>query len=97
MANQPASNSTEWDRDTQKFATLVWISFLTACVMSLLFFATVDPRDLLSISHFALPESREFGYALGFFFFWAGCLVSGWLSLRLTRRQRQWPKKIIED
>ena len=59
----------DWSRDTQKRALLVWISFLTAAVMSVVFFAFVDPLVLVDAVNVDGVDSRELGYALGFFFF----------------------------
>lgn len=77
-----------WPRETQKRAVLVWISFLVAAVMSLVFFGVFDPERLLEAAALELGEGRETGYALIFFFFWSGTAIAGWLTLRLTRRQR---------
>ncbi len=84
----------DWSRDTQKRALLVWISFLTAAVMSVVFFAFVDPLVLVDAVNIDGIDSRELGYGMGFFFFWAGTLVCGWLCLRLARRKRQGPRPI---
>ena len=49
----------------------LWISFLSACVATLLFFACFDPATLAIDSE--LPRwlaDRRSGYAIGFFFFW---------------------------
>lgn len=83
--------SHEWTRDTQKFAVLTWISFLTACVFSMLFFAFVDPLVLVDALNVAAIESRNAGYAMGFFFFWANGWIAGWYTLRLVRRKRKGP------
>ncbi|MEL7310320.1 MAG: hypothetical protein AAFN07_02305 [Pseudomonadota bacterium] len=80
--------ATRWPRDWQKRAVLVWISFLIAAVMSLVFFGLVDPVDLLQTSAIDFGDGRERGYALLFFFFWGGTATSAWLALRLTRRPR---------
>lgn len=86
LARGPGAKA--WPRETQKRAVLVWISFLVAAVMSLLFFGVFDPERLLETAALELGEGRETGYALMFFFFWSGAAVAGWLTLRLTRRQR---------
>ncbi len=31
------------------------------------------------------------GYAIGFFFLWANCWISGWIAMRLCRRKRTGP------
>ena len=94
MATNDDETTTEWTRDTQKRALLVWISFLVAGAMGVVFFAFIDP--IIVVDAVALPgvESREAGYAMGFFFFWAGCALCGWLCLRLARRKRNWPQPV---
>ena len=87
-----ADGQVEWSRDTQKIAVLSWISFLSAAAFTMLFFAFVDP--LLLIDSIGLPfDSRNAGYALGFFVFWVYAWASGWLVLRLVRRKRNWPRR----
>ena len=84
----------DWSRDTQKRALLVWISFLTAAAMSVVFFAFVDPLVLVDAINIDGIDAREHGYGIGFFFFWAGTAACGWLCLRLSRRKRQRPRPI---
>ncbi|MEL6868267.1 MAG: hypothetical protein AAFO81_00565 [Pseudomonadota bacterium] len=86
--------TSEWPRDTQKRALLVWLSFLNATVMSLVFFAFVDPLLIVDEMNITALQGREMGYALVFFFFWAGSASSAWLCLRLARRKRQGPKPV---
>jgi hypothetical protein len=81
----------EWTRDTQKLAVLSWISFLTACIFTMLFFAFVDPLVLVDALNVDAIESRNAGYAIGFFFFWANGWIAGWYTLRLVRRKRRGP------
>ena len=83
----------DWDRDTQKIAVLSWISFLSACGFSVLLFAFVEPLVIVDAINIQAIESREAGYAIGFFFLWAEAWVSGWFVLRLVRRKRNWPRK----
>jgi len=81
----------DWSRDTQKLAVLTWISFLTASAFTMLFFAYVDPLTIVDAVGVAALESRNAGYAIGFFFLWTNCWISGWLTLRLVRRKRTGP------
>ena len=87
--------SPDWPRDTVKLAVLSWISFLTACVFSVLFFAYVDPLLLVDAINVEAIESRNSGYAIGFFFFWANGWIAGWYTLRLVRRKRRGPGAIV--
>ena len=73
-------------------AIVLWPSFLTACLASLLFFAAVDP-DQLRDSGPRIFEGldREAGYALGLFFFWAISTCASALSVYLLRTQHDEP------
>jgi hypothetical protein len=81
----------DWSRDTQKLAVLTWISFLTASAFTMLFFAFIDPLTIIDAINVEFIESRNAGYAIGFFFLWVNCWISGWLSMRLCRRKRAGP------
>jgi hypothetical protein len=81
----------DWSRDTQKLAVLTWISFLTASAFTMLFFAFIDPLVIVDAINVEGIESANAGYAIGFFFLWANCWISGWLAMRLCRRKRTGP------
>lgn len=81
----------EWSRDTQKFAVLSWISFLTAAIFSVLLFAFIDPLVIVDALNVAAIESRNAGYAIGFFFLWANAWIACWYTVRLIRRKRLGP------
>ena len=81
----------DWSRDTQKLAVLSWISFLTASAFTMLFFAFIDPLVIVDAVNVEFIESRNAGYAIGFFFLWANCWIAGWFSMRLCRRKRTGP------
>lgn len=81
----------EWSRDTQKYAVLTWISFLTAAFFSMLLFAFIDPLVIVDSINVAAIESRNAGYAIGFFFLWVNAWLACWLTVRLIRRKRRGP------
>jgi len=81
----------DWSRETQKLAVLSWISFLTASAFTMLFFAFIDPLVIVDAINVEWIESSNAGYAIGFFFLWANCWISAWLSMRLCRRKRTGP------
>jgi len=81
----------EWSRDTQKYAVLTWISFLTSAAFSVLLFAFMDPLAIVDALNVAAIESRNAGYALGFFFLWANAWIACWYTVRLIRRKRRGP------
>ncbi len=55
----------------RRMGIVLWVSFFTAAVQSMVFFALFDPAYLGQLSSFATDISRWQGYALGFVFFWA--------------------------
>ena len=60
---------------------VLWPSFLTAGVATMVFFANIDPLTLRSQT---LPDwaiSRQAGYTIGFFMFWG---VTAWSSVLTT-------------
>ena len=57
--------------------------------MSALFFAFIDPLELQQISFPAHVISRELGYSLGFFMFWAGTLCACGVTALLLRPARE--------
>lgn len=64
---------------------VLWPSFLTAGVATMVFFANIDPETLRSQT---LPDwqiSRQAGYTIGFFMFWAVTAASSLLSVFLFR------------
>jgi Na+-driven multidrug efflux pump len=81
----------KWSRNKQAVATVIWISFLTAAVATMLFFALFDPIELLAAFDPDLDIDRQAGYAAGFFFFWiiaAGCsAVTAWLVRTAPKRK----------
>ncbi len=73
----------------QRWGAILWPAFLLAGVATMVFFAFVDPEDLASISFPGRELSRELGYSLGFFMFWALTTASSaltWLLLRPASR-----------
>lgn len=54
----------------QRAGAIIWPSFFTACVMTTVFFALIDPVELKEISALKVEVSREAGYTIGFFMFW---------------------------
>jgi hypothetical protein len=53
----------------QQIVSVMWPSFLTASLATILFFTVFDPQELGAIGGF--PElTRTGGYTLGFFSFW---------------------------
>lgn len=53
----------------QRIVSILWPSFLTAGVATILFFTAFDPRLIVAISGYG-EISRLGGYTIGFFIFW---------------------------
>ena len=62
---------------------VVWPAFLTAAVATMIFFANIDPATLRAQTVPNLAISREAGYAIGFFMFWAIGIASSATTLML--------------
>jgi hypothetical protein len=73
----------KWSRNTQAVATVVWISFLSAAIATMLFFALFDPVELMDA--FDIDIGRQSGYAIGFFFFWIMSALSSGVTAWLVR------------
>jgi hypothetical protein len=54
---------------TQRIIAILWPSFLTAGVATILFFTAFDPEVILAVSGYG-EVSRLGGYTIGFFLFW---------------------------
>ncbi|WP_312236326.1 hypothetical protein [Stenotrophomonas sp.] len=73
----------------QHCGAILWPSFVAAGLASMVFFAFVDPLRLRDISFPQHAISRELGYTLGFFMFWAVTAAASsvtWYLLRPLRR-----------
>ena len=95
MSTEDGTNVDGWTRDTQKIAVLSWISFLSASVFTMVLFAFIDPLMIVDSINISFIESSNAGYAIGFVFLWVHSWVSGWLVLRLVRRKRAGPRRIL--
>jgi hypothetical protein len=72
-----------WSAKAQVVAAVLWPSFLSACMATMLFFAFIDP-ELLG-HQTTLEINRMTGYGIGFFFFWFIAAVSSAVSVYLLR------------
>jgi hypothetical protein len=73
----------------QKLGAILWPSFFSACVGTAVFFAFVDPLALRDITFPDVEMSREAGYTIAFFLFWAataGASLFTWILLRPASR-----------
>lgn len=65
-------------------AWILWPSFLAACVGELLFFAVVDPEEMVLVWR-NITLSRTAIYSVGFFFFWVLAALSSGITWLLAR------------
>lgn len=68
---------------------MLWVSFLTAAVATMVFFAAVDPEVLSGNNTLGWHISRDAGYALGFFGLWLLTASTGALVVILVRTEHQ--------
>ena len=85
MVSEEYRGTKQWSRDKQAVFTVVWISFLTAAIGTMMFFALFDPVDLSGIFDADLDIGRDAGYAAGFFFFWILCALCSGITAFLVR------------
>jgi hypothetical protein len=73
----------------QKLGAILWPSFFSAGVATMVCFAIFDPVDLFSLVFPEHSVGRELGYTLGFFLFWMATMSSSlftWYLLRPASR-----------
>ena len=85
MISEEYRGAKQWSRDKQAVFTVVWISFLSAAIGTMVFFALFDPVDLSGIIDAELDIGRDAGYAAGFFFFWILCALCSSVTAYLVR------------
>jgi hypothetical protein len=76
---------------SQRLGALLWPSFFVAGVVTMVFFAFIDPIALRDITFPSLKVDRELGYTLGFFLIWLATASSSlftWILLRPSREVR---------
>jgi hypothetical protein len=68
----------------QRFIAILWPSFLTSGIATILFFTAFDPQQLLMYTDFA-EMSRLGAYTIGFFLFWLLTTVTSALTCYFQR------------
>jgi hypothetical protein len=77
---------------SQKLGAILWPSFFSAGVATMVLFAMFDPVELFSLAFPGRGISRELGYTVGFFLFWIATCASSvftWILLRPASRFNQ--------
>jgi len=83
-----ATQAVRWSSGRQAAGIVIWTSFLSAAITSILCFAVVDPALFVPL-HGPDPEAaRMTGYALAFFLLWLASATASLLTLYLTRTAR---------
>lgn len=85
MIDEEYRGAKQWSRDKQAMFTVIWISFLSAAIATMVFFAVFDPVELSRHFDEERDISRDAGYAIGFFFFWALCAFCSGITAFLVR------------
>ena len=85
MIDEEYRGAKRWSRDKQAVFTVIWISFLSAAVATMVFFAIFDPVELGGYIDEEHDISSDTGYAIGFFFFWALCAICAGTTAFLLR------------
>lgn len=67
----------------RRWGAVLWPSFFSAGVATVVFFALIDPVELADAAWPHVRVSRELGYSLGFFGFWAATFGSSLFSALL--------------
>jgi hypothetical protein len=73
----------------QRIGAILWPSFFAAAMATVVFFIFVDPLVLRDITFPELALSRQGGYTIAFFLFWAATASSSlftWILLRPSSR-----------
>ena len=68
----------------QRIIAILWPSFLTSGIATVLFFTTFDPQHLLLDTRFA-EMSRIGAYTIGFFMFWLLTTITSALTCYFQR------------
>lgn len=72
----------------RRAGAVLWPSFFSAAVATVVCFALVDPADIEDLVWLDLPVGRQGAYSLGFFAFWSCTLGSSLFTAILLRRAR---------
>lgn len=81
----------------QKVGAILWPSFFAAGVATMVFFAFVDPLQLRDITFPNVDISREGGYTIAFFLFWAATAASSLFTWILLRPASRFNKPLPRD
>ncbi len=93
MPTQQATRDPDLQIPTvQRIVSVLWPSFLTAGVATVLFFTAFDPQSLAACTWGNIDISRLGGYSIGFFLFWILTSASSALTCYFRRPCRPEPR-----
>ena len=80
-----------------RIGAIAWPSVFAAGVATMVFFAFVDPFDLRDITFPRAAMTRELGYTIGFFLFWAATASSSLFTWWLLRPGSRFNRPLPPD
>jgi hypothetical protein len=69
----------------QRWGAVLWPSFFSAGVATMVFFALFDPLELAKLAWVGVELDRKWGYTIGFFLFWACTFFSSLFTAFLAQ------------
>jgi len=85
MNRDPDGIPGRWNQRKRDIGTVVWISFLAACVGTLVIFAVLDPAALNDAWVLPWEMGSKLAYSLGFAFLFCVSLVASVLTVFMIR------------
>lgn len=85
MSNKTEEVTGRWCRWKRDVATVVWISFLAACVGTFVIFAVLDPDALNDAWVLPWEMGRRLAYSLGFLFLFTVSLIASGMTVFMIR------------
>lgn len=85
MNNKTEELTGRWCRWKRDVGTVVWISFLAACVGTFVIFAILDPDALNDAWVLPWEMGRRLAYSLGFLFLFVVSLIASGLTVFMIR------------
>lgn len=83
LENQQLSG--RWSQRKRDIGTVIWISFLAACVGTFAIFAVMDPDALNDAWVLPWEMGRKLAYSLGFLFLFMVSLIASGLTVFMIR------------
>jgi len=85
MSNEARELSGRWSRGKRDIATVVWVSFLSACAGTFIIFAVMDADALNEAWVLPWEMGSRLAYSLGFLFLFVVSLLASGLTVFMIR------------